>query len=461
MMIACSRRPSILLLLALLVLGRTGARAELTESIYNQSGVPTDLTEAQTAGDLISLDEAEEEAIEGFQLPVHYLGDLHDTLRETGVAFVDDLEFSLEPRFYYRMTSNADDTQSQAAAWGGALRAVSGWGLGMFQVGVTGYTSQALYAPVSRGGTGLLQEGQKSYSVLGEAYANIRLGKSLLIIGRKELDLPYINTNDSRMTPNTFEFVGFRFLEIENLEIGGAHLFRIKPRTASRFFSMSKVAGARGTQEGVTLVGGRYEWAEGTSVAAINEYGWDTFNTAYVEGNYLWQINEQWSLKFGAQFSDQRSVGDALIGDFEAQLLGVSMALGWESLIASFNMTWAAVGSDIEKPWGASPSYNSIMISDFDRAGEKSYGVGLTYDFSDVGLKGFAISTVYVYGAMPGGQSDPDRHEWDLNFDYRPEIAGFKSVWLRLRYGVLAPIGRPEEERIDDFRIILNYSLNF
>jgi len=460
MTFVCRHSPGCLLLIALLILGRCGLRAELTESIYNQSGVPTDLTDAQTAGDLISTDEVEE-AIEGFRLPVRYLGDLHDTVPKTGSAFLDDLEFSLEPRFYYRMTSNADDTQSQAAAWGGALRMVTGWGLGMFQIGVTGYTSQALYAPVTRGGTGLLQEGQNSYSVLGESYALIRLGKSVITVGRKELDLPYINTNDSRMTPNTFEFVGLRILEIDNLEVGGAHLFRIKPRTASRFFSMSKAAGARGTQKGVTLGGARYEWAEGTSLAAINEYGWDTFNTAYVEGTYLWQINEQWSLKGAVQFTDQRSVGEALIGDFEAQLLGLSLALGWESLIASFSMTWAAAGTGVEKPWGASPSYNSIMISDFDRAGEKSYGVGLSYDFSDLGLTGFAISTVCVYGAMPDGRDEPDRYEWDLNFDYRPEIAGFKSVWLRLRYGMLDAIGRPDEESIHDFRVIMNYSIDF
>jgi len=63
-----------------------------------------------------------------------------------------------------------------------------------------------LYAPEDRDGTLLLEPGQDGYTVLGEAFADIRIIDGLnLTIGRRGIDTPFINRNDSRMTPNTFE----------------------------------------------------------------------------------------------------------------------------------------------------------------------------------------------------------------------------------------------------------------
>src|SRR5260221_112979 len=45
-------------------------------------------------------------------------------------------------------------------------------------------------------------------TVLGEAYADLRITKDVnLYVGRKEYDTPFINGDDTRMTPNTFEAI--------------------------------------------------------------------------------------------------------------------------------------------------------------------------------------------------------------------------------------------------------------
>ncbi len=84
----------------------------------------------------------------------------------------------------------------------------TGYFLDHIAFGVTGYTSVPLYAPDDRDGTLLLKPGQEGYAVLGEAYADIRIIDGLnLYIGRKGIDTPFINRNDTRMTPNTFELI--------------------------------------------------------------------------------------------------------------------------------------------------------------------------------------------------------------------------------------------------------------
>jgi len=52
----------------------------------------------------------------------------------------------------------------------------------------------------------LLEPGQQSFTVLGEAYMEVRLTDwSNARAGRTAINLPYLNRNDSRMVPNTFE----------------------------------------------------------------------------------------------------------------------------------------------------------------------------------------------------------------------------------------------------------------
>ena len=88
------------------------------------------------------------------------------------------------------------------------------------------------------------------------------------------------------------------------------------------------------------------------------------------------------------------------------------------------------------KPWGGSPSYNSDMISDFDRAGEKSVRATLSCDFTDFGLEGVAASTSWVYGDTPesGSAASQDQQEFDVNLDYRPPVEFLDNFWLRVRY---------------------------
>ena len=72
------------------------------------------------------------------------------------------------------------------------------------------YTSQPLYGPDDKDGTLLLKPGQEGYTVVGQLYGRVKLIEDNFInIYRYEYNTPYINKNDNRMTPNTFE--GYTF----------------------------------------------------------------------------------------------------------------------------------------------------------------------------------------------------------------------------------------------------------
>ncbi|MDJ0851138.1 MAG: hypothetical protein QNK04_22425 [Myxococcota bacterium] len=90
---------------------------------------------------------------------------------------------------------------------GGSISYHSGWLAELLQLELEPFTSQPVVAPDARDDTLLLAPGQDGYGVLGIANARLRRWGLVLTGFRQYLDLPYVNRNDNRMTPNTFEAI--------------------------------------------------------------------------------------------------------------------------------------------------------------------------------------------------------------------------------------------------------------
>jgi len=122
-------------------------------------------------------------------------------LRDTG------LDLNIRSYYYYKENYAGSNPQvNEAWALGGSLSYRSGWFLDHFSVGSTLYTSQPIYAPEDRDGTGLLKPGQQGYTVVGQIFGRVKfLEDNFINLYRYEYNTPYINRNESRMTPNINE----------------------------------------------------------------------------------------------------------------------------------------------------------------------------------------------------------------------------------------------------------------
>jgi hypothetical protein len=149
-------------------------------------------------------------------------------------AFVRDSAITLYVRSYY--LNKETNIIRGPAAWaaGGALGYQSGWLGNMLRVGLVGYTSQPVWAPLDRDGTQLLKPGQQPYSVLGEAYLSLKLWDQVLTGFRQRVDEPEVNSYDIRMTPNTFE--GYTLAgRVPDVSYTVAYLDKMKPINAEQF----------------------------------------------------------------------------------------------------------------------------------------------------------------------------------------------------------------------------------
>ena len=368
--------------------------------------------------------------------------------------FFRDSILSVEPRSFYRYVDDAEGLH-EAFTTGGEMAFTTGWWRDTLQLGVAGYTTQPLATPHDPGGTGLLRPNGGGFSVLGQAWAKIKTGPATATLFRQEMELPFINGDDTRMIPNTFEAYRVDIVPSDVFRFGFAYVTDEKTKTSAEFRPMSEVAGVRGIDRGTSVAGFILGSKQDTYIGAINELTWDLLNIAYAEASRTWQISDDFQLRGELQFVDQRSVGEELLGQFATQLYGASLSASYRSGVISMSFTSTADDSKILRPFGGPPAFNSIMISDFDAAGENSFGLGVSYDFARLGLKGVTAFANYAHGELPAGQHED---EIDVTTDYRVASGQLKNIWLRLRYGYNSP---SNQASTNDFRVILNYTFAF
>jgi hypothetical protein len=378
-----------------------------------------------------------------------------------------DTDLKVHFRTFYFNRTKPDDTVNEALAFGGWVSLRSGWLLDTFAAGATFYGSAPLYAPEDRDGTLLLKPGQEGYDVLGEAWAALRYQDYAILKGPRQLvDLGYVNPQDNRMTPNTFEGVtlGGKAGWVEYL---GGYLWEIKTRNSDDFVAMSAAAGVKRQHDGVALGGVRLTPRSGRRFDLNDAWGVDMFNTLYTEVDYLHPLNDDWKIRVSAQFTDQRAVNNARVetgnGRYWAtQVGGVRTQAIYRGLTLTGAFSITGSGNNIQTPWGSYPGYLSLIDQDFDRANEKAVLVGVAYDFSKDLARGLSAYTNIAWGWDAIDPKTrvrvPDQTEYDVTVDYRPPWimpAFLQGLWFRARAAVL---DQEDARRIGyQFRLILNW----
>jgi len=403
-----------------------------------------------------SVDEAVESTEHAFKLPtpVQAFSRLGDVFREGAL--------DLQLRNYYFSRVRDDNPNFETWAQGGALGYVTPAWKNRLRLGATLYTSQKLYGPRDRDGARLLKPGQESFSVPGQAYLEARLYRDLTFKAyRQAFSLPYLNGNDSRMVPNTFEALSLYDFSGEHFVYGLGQTWRMKKRDTSNFISMTDAAGIDGPDRAVSTAGARYTFSNGANVSLVNHYGRDFMNIFYTEVNSRARPIMGLGLQFSAQFSSQNSVGDELGGDFNTRSWGIKQATSYAGVMLSLAHTSTDTDNGIHSYWGGKPSYLSLMIKDFDRAGEDAWLIGISSDFSIFGENPFSGFINYARGDTPdhGSNASPDQSEFDITLDYKPASGILKGLWFRLR-GAFVDQDGSDGTDTKDIRFIVNYDLS-
>jgi hypothetical protein len=375
--------------------------------------------------------------------------------------FWSDMKLDTNYRTYYFLRDNDDTSlieENEAWAAGGTLLFESGKLWNTVSLGAEYFLSAPISASDSKPGTGLLQPVQDSISVMGQAFVCGTFGEQVFTFGRQRIDKPFLNGNESRMLPNTFEAVTWDGRWQQGRFFAG-YVDKIKVRASDEFISMGRRAGVAGSDEGLWELGGRFEWGEGNYLGLITSVVPDILATTYSELDMRWDRSGDWDFRFGAQLVDQRSIGDDLLPgpSFDTQSFGVRLSASINYLVFSGVVTSNGDEAALRSPYGGYPGFNSLMVSDFNLANQTTYRVGVSMQGAAFGVPWISGYMNYALGRdaeiATTGVSLPDDDEFDITMDLKPTNGPLEDVWLRIRYGVLNPGG----DRRHNVRVILNW----
>ncbi len=383
-------------------------------------------------------------------------------------AFIRDTQLTLKPRSYYYYQEDPNNgVIKQAWAVGGSLEYRSGWLADRFRIGAEVFTSQPAYAPADQDGTLLLAPGQEGYTVLGQAYAQLRVGDDDIITGgRSEYDTPYVNRQFNRMTPNTFQGVSIQGtlhgpLEDRRFDYLFGYLSKIKTRNSTDFVPMSAVLDPNQPAEGTYLAQVLFT-AWGSSIGLSNYFTPNNLNIFYAESTWDAKPKTPWGLKLSLQYTDERTVGasPSLSGTPLSGNLGVEAITSYQRSVFTLAYSKTSSAGSVLSPWGSSPSYTNAAIKNRNRAGEQGALVRYSYDFGE-SVRGLSLAAVYAYGWSAIDPSTGARlqneHELDLLLDYRIPDTWAKGLWFRLQRNLLLGAGDPEATK--ELRFIVYWKI--
>jgi hypothetical protein len=441
----------IALTMLVLALSAISNNVHATESVAAENTAPDSAVEILTPLDeALTRPEAEEPVL--FKGLPRRVEDMPPVLR--------DATFKINLRAYGFEREVSNDQRDYANTLGGEVFFETGKFLQSAQVGVSYYSSNLFGDSENPGRTGLVSPNGDDINVLGQAY--LLLGDAVgwqASLYRRGYKAPYLDTNDNRMIPQTQEayFIA-RYGERSDLAFG--HITRTKPRNSEHFIPMSAAAGALGTDKGVSIAGGKVNILDHANVGLFNYYGWDTFNTLYAEANWASYVLKSLGTKVGIQYTDQRSVGDQMVGDFRTSHVGIKGSGSVKGVVLTLAYTQVGDDASIRFPWGSSPSYNWGMIEDFNRPGERAWRFGASFSGTAWGRPAWSGFLNFTHGydahVASSGAASPDVNESAITFDYKPKSGNLKGLWLRFRTGYVE-----FDDGVDvlNVRLILNYSL--
>jgi hypothetical protein len=422
----------------------------------------------QKRGAAVSADEAEPTSTEQGQTSIDSSFEPKtrtETIREERRQAFRDTDFSAELRSFYMDSDNLNGSKNEAWALGGSAGFKTGYFRDRFAFGATGYTSQRLMGPADEDGTTLLLPGQHGYSVLGEAYTEIRIVEGVrATLGLKGYDSPFISRYDTRMTPNTYEAAVVQGSlggadGAPSWRFGGGYFDKIKLRDSEEFVSMATAAGARpGVSRGVSTAGALYNDGD-LSIGAVDYYSSDIINIAYLEAKDAFVLAQGLRLRVAAQYTEQRSVGeDLLMGHpFSAHQLGFKAELAYAGALLTAAYTGSGKGgTSVQSPWSANPGYTTVQIESFDRSGENAWMARAAYRVPLV--KGLTAYGLYVHGSSPSVPKQYAQDEYDFNIQWKSTTGKLEGLTLLARYGHVSEAG-PDQLHTNQLRLVFYYDI--
>jgi hypothetical protein len=282
---------------------------------------------------------------------------------------------------------------------------------------------------------------------LGEAFLEMRHDALNLKLGRQEMNTPWLNLHDVRMTPQSFDAAAVSWEFAGGADLYLCHVARMKYKTDTKAKHMSEAAGFSGN-EGVSCLG-----LENSGVLGLQLWGYrahDMWDDLYLRADYT-PKDENWYVN--VRYLKRDSIGERLAGNQDTWHAGITSGIALDNidLFAAYSRNG---NRTILRKWGhATTISNQVMVA--DRAKEQAWLLGTKYSPASLPQLQLGLSMAGHDTPDSGVYQSPDRSEYnfDLKYSLQELIPGLS---LRGRYAWVDESGTGAED-FGDLRIYIRY----
>ena len=398
-----------------------------------------------------------------------------DSLRGELKRFLhDEAVATLHSRSYYFDRENQKPPNNVALVTGGWIGLQTGWFYDTFQLGAVGYTSQPVWAPQgpvdTSDGTLLLQPGGYGYFILGQAYASARWQGQTFTAYRQHVDELEVNPHDDRELPQTFEAYALRGL-LGKVNYFAGYVAAMRLRDGNSFINMAEAAGAPNFNAGMGLFSAKYGSMDRLRLRTSVYYVPDILWSSYGDAGGTIGISDHLKLRMAGQVAVQGSNGlNLLTGEpFSTFWAGARLDARWGPFTLTGAYTQVGSSAAWQSPYGIWIGYNKLQVLDFDRAGERAWQIGASYDFGFARLPWLSFFASATYGAnavdTTTGQPLPEKWEYDLELRFsgdrlvRPDW--LRPLQLRARVAYVDSCLDNTVSSLTEYRVQLNYEVSW
>ncbi|OLS59577.1 OprD family porin [Pseudomonas putida] len=396
--------------------------------------------------------------------------------QEESKGFVEDSTLNVKTRAMY-MNRDFKHGAGNSTSGTAGYREDSGVSLlGTFESGFTqgtvgvGVDAIAMGSARIDGGSGRRGNGlfandsdgnpEKSQGKAGAA-VKFRISDTVLKYGDQFVASPVFSTDDSRLMPEMTRGTLITSKEISGLEL-----------SAGRFTSMSAQTGmghdsiAGKGEPGLTsanIAGATYAFTDNFTGTLATSDVEDYFKKHYLNLNLTAPLGEKQSLNFDLNAYRTKDQGKEFAGPQDNKIWSLAAAYALEG--HKFTLAYQRSSGDTGYYYGVDGGgtvflANSIQISDFNGAEEKSWQARYDLNMASYGVPGLSFMTRYVKGDnIDTGAGEGKEHEWNLESKYVLQEGPAKDLSLRVRYAVYRATDNYSVDN-NDLRLIVEYPLS-
>ena len=265
-----------------------------------------------------------------------------------------------------------------------------------------------------------LDNQHNSYAYVAEASINYHDDRFNIMLGRFVIDTPFANSDDIRMSQNSFEGAFGQYSITEKID---AQLFYISRwagyDSADDTTSQNEFKKLVDDSYGMIGASISYEYAQDSSLSFYYQNIEKLADIYYVELNGVYPYNEDVSFDYGLQFAHQ--VEDENSG-VDGDVYGAMGIVHYQDLYLTFAANFARVSANkvVSDGFGGGPFFTSLDEATIAAASEHRPGSDANMYRTGLGYEAQNIHSTfeYAYGYIDLGGVTLDEHDLIYSFSF-------------------------------------------